>query len=101
MLLLLGAGKAHQPCAQRPQHRLPRGPAQHCAARHAGKAPALYYSHQVTTRSTDWSSLQIRTQLAKEMTQDLSAVAEENAHLMRETIAASFSLDTVASSPFE
>lgn len=45
--------------------------------------------------------LQIRTQLAAEMTQDLSAVAEENAHLMRESIAASFSLDTVASSPFE
>ena len=44
--------------------------------------------------------LQIRTQLAKEMTQDLSDVAEENALLMRETIAASFSLDNVVRHPF-
>ena len=47
--------------------------------------------------------VQIRTQLAKEMTQDLSNVAEENALLMRETIAASFSLESMvtAESPFE
>ena len=44
--------------------------------------------------------LQIRTQLAKEMTQDLSDVAEENALLMRETIAVSFSLDNVVQHPF-
>ena len=42
---------------------------------------------------------QIRTQLAKEMTQDLRDVSQENASLMRETVTFSFNLDNVVAHP--
>ncbi len=43
--------------------------------------------------------LQIRTQIAKEMTEDLSNIAEENSLLMRETLVTAFSLDNVVDHP--
>lgn len=44
---------------------------------------------------------QIRTQIAKEWAQDLSAIGEENAALLRETLSFSLSLDNVAEHPLE
>ena len=45
--------------------------------------------------------LQIRTQIASEMVDDLKDVAEENALLMRESIAGMFSLEQVVERPLE
>ncbi len=44
---------------------------------------------------------QIRTQVAKEMTDDLRNIAEENALLMRESLTFAFSLDHVVDHPLE
>lgn len=46
-------------------------------------------------------SLQIRTQIASEMIDDLKDIAEENALLMRESIAGMFSLEQVVEHPLE
>ncbi|KAK9816716.1 hypothetical protein WJX72_004127 [[Myrmecia] bisecta] len=43
--------------------------------------------------------MEIRSQIAKEMVDDLKNVAEENSLLMRETVMASFSLDNVVDHP--
>lgn len=43
--------------------------------------------------------VQIRTQISKEMIDDLKNIAEENALLMRETLVTSFSLDNVVDHP--
>ena len=45
--------------------------------------------------------LQIRTQIAGEMIDDLKDIAEENALLMRESIAGMFSLEQVVEHPPE
>eukprot|EP00884_Botryococcus_braunii_P000401 jgi/Botrbrau1/10361/Bobra.0321s0035.1 len=45
--------------------------------------------------------MDIRTQIAKEMTSDLKNIGEENAALMRETLQISFLLDQVAEHPLE
>lgn len=45
--------------------------------------------------------LQIRTQIASEMIDDLKDIAEENALLMRESIAGMFSLEQVVEHPLE
>ncbi len=42
---------------------------------------------------------QIRSQIAKEMIEDLKNVAEENALLMRESVTVAFSLDNVVDHP--
>lgn len=44
---------------------------------------------------------QIRTQISREFVQDLQAVAEENAILLRETLSVSLSLDATAAHPLE
>lgn len=45
--------------------------------------------------------VQIRTQLANEMIDDLKDIAEENALLMRESITSMFSLEQVVEHPLE
>ena len=45
--------------------------------------------------------MQIRTQIASEMIDDLKDIAEENALLMRESIAGMFSLEQVVEHPLE
>ncbi len=45
--------------------------------------------------------MQIRTQIANEMIDDLKDIAEENALLMRESIAGMFSLEQVIDHPLE
>lgn len=49
----------------------------------------------VNPRDVAQRIMEIRTQLAKEMIEDLKQVSEENALLMRETVVSSFSLDNV------
>lgn len=44
---------------------------------------------------------QIRTQISREFVQDLQAIAEENAILLRETLSVSLSLDATAAHPLE
>ena len=44
-------------------------------------------------------AVQIRTQIAKEMVQDLGNIAEENSLLMRETLFLAFNLDNVVDHP--
>jgi hypothetical protein len=50
----------------------------------------------VDPRSIAQRIMEIRTQIAKEMIQELQAVSEENSLLMRETLTSSLSLDNVA-----
>lgn len=45
--------------------------------------------------------MQIRTQIAKEMTQDLKDISSENALLMRETVTFSFNLDNIVVHPVD
>lgn len=45
--------------------------------------------------------LQIRSQIAKEMTQDLKDVSQENTGLLRETLTISFSLDNIVAHPID
>jgi hypothetical protein len=45
--------------------------------------------------------VQIRTQISKEMMDDLGNIAEENSLLMRETLVTAFSLDNVVDHPLE
>ncbi len=47
------------------------------------------------------SVLQIRTQIANEMIDDLKDIAEENSLLMRESLFASLSLEHVVEHPHE
>lgn len=49
----------------------------------------------VNPRDVAQRIMEIRTQIAKEMIEDLKQVSEENALLMRETVLSSFSLDNV------
>lgn len=43
--------------------------------------------------------LQIRTQIAKEMTKDLQEISQENASLMRESLSISFNLANIVAHP--
>ena len=49
----------------------------------------------VNPRDVAQRILEIRTQIAKEMIEDLKQVSEENASLMRETVLSSFTLDNI------
>ncbi len=49
--------------------------------------------------STHVCAVQIRTQIAQEMVQDLGNIAEENSLLMRETLFLAFNLDNVVDHP--